>query len=116
MADTAKLRQENLNVIRRILLAEQGFTKQEIAARTGLSQATCNTLLNVLARHGEVQSEQRRTGSVGRSSAVYRINEAYACILNCWKESAGPLSTGFLPWEGFWQKLMPARRGWMPIL
>ena len=35
MADTAKLRQENLNVIRRILLAEQGFTKQEIAARTG---------------------------------------------------------------------------------
>lgn len=81
MADTAKLRQENLNMIRRILLGEQGFTKQEIAARTGLSQATCNTLLNVLARHGEVQSEQRRTGSVGRSSAVYRINEAYESFL-----------------------------------
>lgn len=36
------------------------FTKQSVSAKTGLSVATCNTLLNDMDQCGEVISEKKR--------------------------------------------------------
>ena len=57
--------------------------KQSIAADTGLSVATCNTLLNELERSGEVYSQKYQLNGVGRSTSVYQINEDYESILCC---------------------------------
>ena len=44
------------------------FTKQELARHTGLSTATCNTLINEMAADGEVTGHKLQLGEVGRSS------------------------------------------------
>ena len=51
------------------------YTKQEVAAATGLSPATCNTLLNDMERAGIVQGGRKKAGDVGRSSVLYQIRE-----------------------------------------
>ena len=71
----------NKNLIRSLLRDGSGITKQEMAARTGLSVASCNTFLNELAQSGEVVSEKQRLREVGPGTAVYRLNEDYESIL-----------------------------------
>ena len=51
------------------------YTKQQIALQTGLSVSTCNTLLNEMEDDREVVSEKKKLQEVGRTSAVFRMNE-----------------------------------------
>ena len=50
------------------LIYASKFTKQELARHTGLSTATCNTLINEMAADGEVTGHKLQLGEVGRSS------------------------------------------------
>lgn len=81
MIDTSDVRKMNMNAIRSVMWRGGEHTKQSIAADTGLSVATCNTLLNELERNGEVFSQKFQLNGVGRSTSVYQINEDYESIL-----------------------------------
>ena len=81
MIDTSDVRKMNMNAIRAVMWRGGEHTKQSIAADTGLSVATCNTLLNELERNGEVHGQKYQLNGVGRSTSVYQINEDYESIL-----------------------------------
>ncbi|MFW3497825.1 MULTISPECIES: ROK family transcriptional regulator [Aerococcus] len=81
MRNSADIRKMNKNKIRRILWSGGGYTKQQIAGITGLSVATCNTLLNELLDAGEVIGEKARVAEVGRSTTRYEIDERFESIL-----------------------------------
>ena len=49
--------------------------------QTGLSIATCNTLLNDMEQSNEVIGEKRRLQDVGRESVCYQINEEFEGFL-----------------------------------
>lgn len=81
MIDTSDVRKMNINTIRSVMWQGGEHTKQSIARDTGLSVATCNTLLNELEKNGEVCSQKHQLNGVGRSTGVYRISEDYESIL-----------------------------------
>lgn len=81
MHSTADIRLENRNRLRRILWQGGEHTKQTLSRDTGLSVATCSTLLNEMEADGEAVGAKRRLGDVGRSSVVYRANEEKNHIL-----------------------------------
>lgn len=81
MNDTAGVRKSNTHAIRKILWSGNACTKQSAARMTGLSVATCNTILNDLAAAGEVTGIKERLQEVGRSTTVFRINDAYEQVL-----------------------------------
>ena len=68
------------------LIYASKFTKQELARHTGLSTATCNTLINEMAADGEVTGHKLQLGEVGRSSLAYQLNESYEFTLCVWFE------------------------------
>ena len=86
MKDTAQLRVENKKKIRTVMREGKEFTKQELARHTGLSTATCNTLINEMAADGEVTGHKLQLGEVGRSSLAYQLNESYEFTLCVWFE------------------------------
>ena len=63
------------------LIYASKFTKQELARHTGLSTATCNTLINEMVADGEVTGHKLQLGEVGRSSLAYQLNESYEFTL-----------------------------------
>lgn len=81
MKDSADIKRANKTRIRKLLRSGNTYTKQQIALQTGLSVASCNTYLNEMETAGEVLGENRRLHDVGRSSAVYRLNEEFESIL-----------------------------------
>lgn len=81
MIDSSDVRKTNKNLIRKILWSGGAYTKQTISQLTGLSVATCNTILNELEASGEVTGKKERLHNVGRSTILYSINESYEAIL-----------------------------------
>lgn len=81
LKDSSDIRRINRYKIQRILWSGGEHTKQQLAAQTGLSVATCNTLLNEMERSGEVVGEHRRLRDVGRESMCYHVNERYESLL-----------------------------------
>lgn len=81
MLDSTGIRKINTNHIRTELWKDGEHTKLSMAKATGLSVATCNTLLNELAESGEVTGEKRQVNGVGRSSMIYKVNENFESIL-----------------------------------
>ena len=102
MKNSADIRRDNKKSIYRFLLEDRGavrtsrtmeqpegerlrqYTKQEVAAATGLSPATCNTLLNDMERAGIVQGGRKKAGDVGRSSVLYRIMSIISRCISMW--------------------------------
>jgi len=83
MTNSADIRRENKKTLYRMMLDGKLYTKQQLSVRTGLSAATCNTLLNDLAAQGIVRGVEKQPGEVGRSSVLYQVNddhEAYLAI------------------------------------
>ncbi len=67
--------------------------------QSGLSVASCNTYLNEMEHCGEVIGEKQKLHDVGRSSVVYRLNEAYestVCIYFEWIQGIKSLTTAVL--------------------
>lgn len=81
MTDTAEIRKKNKDKIMELMRSGKKFTKQDISFKTGLSPATCNTLLNVLESEGKVIGEKKQLNDVGRNTAVYNINDGFESIL-----------------------------------
>ena len=64
--------------IYRLMLDHQQYTKQQISVKTGLSVATCNTLLNDMAANKVlVTGEEKEFRGVGRSSWLYEIDDEH---------------------------------------
>ena len=81
MKNTAEIKKENQRRIWEILRDGLPHTKQEAARITGLSPATCNTILNELKQEGQVLGEKKRSGEVGRASVAYILNRDYENFL-----------------------------------
>ncbi len=80
MATTSEVRRDNIAAVRHLLWQGRLLSKKEIAAKLGLSIASCNTLLNDMAAAGEVTAEPHRTGNVGRGGLCYRAADTCASI------------------------------------
>lgn len=81
MRDSADIKRANKTRIRHLLRSGTSCTKQQIALQTGLSVASCNTYLNEMEASGEVLGERQQLHDVGRSTAVYTLNENFESIL-----------------------------------
>jgi len=81
MNNSADIRKENKKRIYHVMLDGGEYTKQQLSVRTGLSVATCNTLLNDMTRQGLVCAGSKQPGDVGRSSVLYQINDHYESYL-----------------------------------
>lgn len=81
MKDSAAIKRTNKALIRRLLRSGKSYTKQQIALQTGLSVASCNTYLNEMEAVGEVLGKRQRLHDVGRSTAVYTLNEDFESVL-----------------------------------
>ena len=76
MANSSDIRKDNKKKIYRLMLDHQQYTKQQISVKTGLSVATCNTLLNDMAANKVlVTGEEKEFRGVGRSSWLYEIDD-----------------------------------------
>ena len=81
MKDSADIRKINKHKIQEILWKGGQYTKQQLSMKTGLSIATCNTILNEMEQSKEVIGEKRRLQNVGRESVCYQINEDFENFL-----------------------------------
>ncbi len=81
MNNSADIRKENKKSIYRIMLDGRQYTKQQLSMQTGLSAATCNTLLNDMQIQGIVRGEDRLVGEVGRRSVLYQIKDEHESYL-----------------------------------
>lgn len=83
VSNTAQIRSYNIEIVKNALKALPCGTKNTVSKITGLSVATCNTLLNELAETGEILEVQdpKNISSVGRPAKAYRFNEHYSYIL-----------------------------------
>lgn len=81
MRDNSEVRKHNKKKIRQELRKNIKASKQQMSNMTGLSVATCNTLLNEMESEGEVISEKSLTSKVGRSTSIYSLNEHYGLYL-----------------------------------
>ncbi len=81
MRNSADIKKANINTIRKALRGGTSLSKQEVAARTGLSVATCNTFLNEMEKSGEAIGEKCRIQDVGRSTTLYHLNPDFRNIL-----------------------------------
>ena len=79
--DTAKIRKQNKCLIMKVMRSGGKYTKQQLALETGLSVATCNTLLNTLAEEKRVIGYKQQINDVGRNTVVYHINDDFESIL-----------------------------------
>ena len=78
MANSSDIRKDNKKKIYRLMLDHQQYTKQQISVKTGLSVATCNTLLNDMAANKVlVIGEEKEFRGVGRSSWLYEIDDEH---------------------------------------
>lgn len=84
MMNSSDIRKENKRRIYNTMLDGGFYTKHKIATLTGLSVATCNTLLNDMKFSGELLvGEEKELRGVGRGSQLFQINarhEAYLLI------------------------------------
>lgn len=81
MANTAEIRRENTDLIKQSLSDGKEYTARSMAEKTGLSVATCNTILKNLAREGIAVYVERQLNEVGRKTCIYKINSLYDSIL-----------------------------------
>ncbi len=70
----------NVNLIKNTLRSIPSGTKNSVAQITGLSIATCNTILNELAESGEIIPVESEIPLVGRPPKSYQFNKDFAYI------------------------------------
>lgn len=80
VSNTAQVKRYNVEIVKNALKALPSGTKTTIAQITGLSVATCNTILNELEATGEILEVNNEYSSVGRPAKAYRFNKNYSYI------------------------------------
>lgn len=81
VGSTPEVRQLNRERIRRELHVRKTCTKAEMAAWTGLSVSTCNTILNEMRADGEIIRTSQEDGYVGRPASRFEYNADYLHVL-----------------------------------
>lgn len=79
-----EVKNHNILLIKKTLRSIECGTKNSVAQLTGLSIATCNTILNELAKSREILPVENNTPTpVGRPPKSYRFNQdfSYICCL-----------------------------------
>ncbi|WP_342565546.1 ROK family protein [Paenibacillus sp. FSL R7-0345] len=79
--NTAQVKKMNVELVKNSLKAAGTGTKASIAGMTQLSVATCGSILNELARSGEVLELELEESSGGRPARQYMFNADYAYVL-----------------------------------
>ncbi len=69
---TAQLRKLNNNLVRDTMLARDAWTKETLAAATGLSQSTCHNILMAMLKSGEVAELPLAAPDGGRPARRFR--------------------------------------------
>ena len=80
VSNTSQVKRYNVEIVKNALKALPGGTKTTIARITGLSVATCNTILNELDATGEILEVINEYSNVGRPAKLYQFNENYSYI------------------------------------
>ena len=80
ISNTSQVKNYNIKIIKNAFKALPSGTKNTISKITGLSVATCNTILNELDASGEILEVDSQYSSVGRPAKAYRFNENYSYI------------------------------------
>lgn len=82
VSNTAQVKIYNVEMVKNALKlkALSGGTKTTIARITGLSIATCNTILNELEATGEILEVTNEYTNFGRPAKLYRFNENFSYI------------------------------------
>lgn len=79
--NNANVKLMNKELIKAVLKATSVTTKADIASTTGLSQGTCNTILNELVAAGEVLAMEQEICNGGRPAKQYRYNGDFSEII-----------------------------------
>lgn len=79
--DLTMVRKRNRILIKKCLMDGKAGTKHDLAVETGLSVATCNTLLNEMSKSGEITELEYVKSSGGRPSKEYCLNMDYRHVL-----------------------------------
>lgn len=78
--NTAQLREHNKNLIRYALKNIESGTKKIISDMTGLSVATCNNLLKILLKSGEIIELESTPSTGGRPSRQFKYNASFKTL------------------------------------
>jgi len=79
--NTPEVKQLNTELIRREIQRNEKSTKASISKETGLSVATCNTIINELLGTGEIIQADQETVYMGRPAVRYQYNRDYHHVL-----------------------------------
>jgi len=80
ISNTTQVKSYNVAIVKTTLKELSRGTKTTISRVTGLSVATCNTILNELATTGEILEVAGEYSNFGRPAKVYQFNENYSYI------------------------------------
>lgn len=81
ISNTAQVKNYNIKIIKNALKVLATGTKNTISKITGLSVATCNTILNELDASVEIlEVDCESFSSVGQPAKAYKFNENYSYI------------------------------------
>ena len=84
--NTLQVKQNNVAMVRQALLLDGG-TKLDMARRTGLSVATCTTILNELVSRTEAVPLPDRESTGGRPAVRYVYNPDFAHLLSLYVDN-----------------------------
>lgn len=81
ISNVNQVKNHNVALIKNTLKSIESGTKNTVSQLTGLSVATCNTILNELASTGEIIETASAAPTIGRPPKSYRFNESFAYVL-----------------------------------
>lgn len=100
---TRQMKQKNIMLVASTLKSLSSATKGDISAQTGLSLATCGTILNELCSKGEIIEESIDESRGGRPAKRYIYNSNYFSILSIYIEgtdTSGVISSSLRSADG----------------
>ena len=87
MSCTFEIKQLNQQLIRDVLRSGEIYTKADIGRETGLSLATCGTILNEMLAEKEVLETSRQKSRGGRPAACYQYNKDYYRMIGIYADN-----------------------------
>ena len=87
MSCTFEIKQLNQQLIRDVLRSGEIYTNADIGRETGLSLATCGTILNEMLAEKEVLETSRQKSRGGRPAACYQYNKDYYRMIGIYADN-----------------------------
>ena len=87
MSCTFEVKKLNRQLIRDVMRGGHSYTKADIGRETGLSLATCGTILNEMLQTKEVLEAARQKSSGGRPAVCYQYNKDYYRMIGLYADN-----------------------------